>query len=223
MTKHFALALVATATLCSLSDAAHAYGEGDFWVRAGALRIDPTGSDNRLDVAGTRVDVSVDNKHTVKAFTLGYRFTDNVGVELLGAPESFKHSIALGGVEKSATVDLLPPTLTAQYYPLGGTPSQVQPYVGAGVNYTRFSSTHITDANIDDKYRLDMKSSWGYALQAGVDFNVSEHWGANLGVWYMDVNSKTHLEDKASGEAAGSNTTLHIDPIVTMAGIAYRF
>lgn len=219
MMKRSALVLTATATLCSLPTAAQAYGEGDFWVRAGAVRIDPTGSNNHLDL-GSKADIKVDSNRSGTAFTLGYRFTDTFGVELLGTVESFKHDVAINGAGKSAAVDLLPPTLTAQYYPLGGTSSQVQPYVGAGVNYTRFTNTHVTGA--DNLQELKMKQSWGYALQAGVDFNVSEHWGANLGVWYMDVDSKAHLEDKRSGQQL-QETTLHIDPIVMMAGITYRF
>lgn len=214
MMKRSALALAVTAALCSYSSAVFAYGAEDFWVRAGAVRIQPTGSDNHLN--GN--DIKVDNKQTGAAFTIGYRFTDTFGVELLGAPESFKHDVMLNG-QKGAVVDLLPPTLTAQYYPLGGTSSQVQPYVGAGVNYTRFTNTHVGDTEYP---QLVMEHTWGYALQAGIDFNISEHWGANLGVWYMDINAKSHLEDK-NGQTIGSDTTLHIDPIVSMAGITYRF
>lgn len=214
MMKRSALALAATAALCSFSSAVFAYGAEDFWVRAGAVRVQPTGSDNHLN--GN--DIKIDNKQTGAAFTVGYRFTDTFGVELLGAPESFKHDVMLNG-EKSAVVDLLPPTLTAQYYPLGGTDSQVQPYIGAGVNYTRFTNTHFGDTEYP---KLVMEHTWGYALQAGIDFNISEHWGANLGVWYMDIDAKSHLEDK-NGATIGSETTLHIDPIVSMAGITYRF
>lgn len=218
MIKRSALALAATAALCSLSPAVLAHGAEDFWVRAGAVRVQPTGSDNHLDTGSSIADVKIDNKQTGAAFTLGYRFTNTFGVELLGAPESFKHSILLNG-QKGAVVDLLPPTLTAQYYPLGGTDAQVQPYFGAGVNYTRFTHTHVGDAEYPT---LAMSHTWGYAVQAGVDFNLSEHWGANLGVWYMDVNAKAHLKDK-NGQNIGEETTLHINPIVTMAGVTYRF
>lgn len=221
MMKRSALALVATTALCSLSPVVFAYGAEDFWVRAGAARIQPTGSDNHLNGS----DIKVGNKHTGTAFTIGYRFTDTFGVELLAAPESFKHDVSIGKDGMGAVVDLLPPTLTAQYYPLGGTDSQVQPYIGAGVNYTRFTNTHLHDAkgnSLDEESTLAMKHTWGYALQAGVDFNISEHWGANLGVWYMDINSKSHLEDK-NGQTIGSETKLHINPIVSMAGITYRF
>lgn len=220
MMKRSAFALVAATALCSLSSAVLAYGAEDFWVRAGAVRIQPTGSDNHLNGS----NIKIDNKQTGSAFTIGYRFTDKLGVELLGAPESFKHDVMING-QKSASAHLLPPTLTAQYYPLGGTNSQVQPYVGAGVNYTRFTNTHLYDENgktLDEETRLVMNHTWGYAVQAGVDFNISEHWGANLGVWYMDIDAKSHLEDK-NGKTIGSETTLHVDPIVTMAGITYRF
>jgi len=86
-------------------------------------------SDNGDILGGA--DVNVDDK-TGFAFTLGYRFHDKMGVELLAALP-FKHDLQVDGVTDGTTKHL-PPTLTLQYYPLGGTQARVQPYVGAGIN-----------------------------------------------------------------------------------------
>lgn len=213
--KHLSIAIAAAAALSCTTTSAFAYGQDDIWVRVGAVRIDPTGSNNHL----ADHDINVDSKRS-GAFTLGYRFTDTFGVELLAAAESFEHKLQATnpatGQSINGSARLLPPTLTFQYYPLGGTASQVQPYVGAGVNYTRFSTTHFGD----DTMSLKMRDSWGYALQAGVDLAIDDHWAANLGIWYMDINSKTQLKQ---GDTQLSESRLHIDPIVSMAGISYRF
>lgn len=60
MMKRSALAFTAMTTLCSLSSGVYAYGAEDFWVRAGAVRVQPTGSDNHLN----GLDVKIDNKQT---------------------------------------------------------------------------------------------------------------------------------------------------------------
>lgn len=216
--KRLSIAVAATAALSCVATSAFAYGKDDIWIRVGAVRIDPTGSNNHL--AGH--DINVDSKRS-GAFTLGYRFTDTMGVELLAATESFEHKLQATdpttGNSINGSARHLPPTLTFQYYPLGGTVSQVQPYVGLGVNYTRFSTTHFGD---DSAMELKMRNSWGYAVQAGVDFAIDDHWAANLGVWYMDINSKARLMNKKDGSQI-DESRLHIDPIVTMAGVSYRF
>ncbi|WP_106479056.1 OmpW/AlkL family protein [Phytohalomonas tamaricis] len=208
MSKYAIAALLAT---CSLSTThAWAYGQGDLYTRVGVAKVEPTGGGGQL--AGGEVDV---DSETGTAFTLGYRFLDQWGVELLAAPQRFKHDIHLSnGVD--ASTKHLPPTFTLQYYPLGGSAAQVQPYIGAGVNYTRFSGEEVDAAGLS----LDMDDSWGWAAQAGVDLLINDHWAANLGVWYLDINSKATVK---SGSAAVDSEHVDINPIIVMGGISYRF
>lgn len=208
MSKYAIAALLAT---CSLSAThAWAYGQGDLYARVGVVKIEPTGGGSQL--AGMNVDVE---SETGAAFTLGYRFLDKWGVELLAAPQRFKHDIKLDG-DKLASTKHLPPTLTVQYYPFGGTDARVQPYVGAGVNYTRFSGEDVDIPGAS----LQMDDSWGWAGQAGVDLLVDDHWAANLGVWYLDIDSKAKVE---AGGATLDSTHVDINPVVVMGGISYRF
>ncbi|WP_404984068.1 OmpW/AlkL family protein [Cobetia marina] len=182
------------------------YGAGQFWTRAGVAKVSPKSDNGRIDAIGADVDVDDDSAF---AFTLGYRFTDTLGIELLAA-QNFEHDISLNG-QKAGSVDHLPPTLTLQYYPLGGRDSRIQPYIGAGVNYTHFS-----DETLDDGTKLEMDDSWGAAAQIGVDLVINEHWAANVAAWYLDIDSDVTV-------AGSVNDKVEIDPIVTMAGISYRF
>lgn len=185
-----------------------AYGAGDWFTHLGVAKVSPKNDNGHFDGLGMDVDVDDD---TGFAFTLGYRFLDQWGIELLAA-QPFEHDINLNG-DKLASTKHLPPTLTVQYYPLGGTKSWVQPYIGVGVNYTHFSDEHL------DVGSLDLDDSWGAAGQLGVDLLVDDHWSFNAAVWYLDIDSDATA--KVGGESY--DTTVHIDPVVVMGGIGYRF
>ncbi|PRY61644.1 outer membrane protein [Vreelandella songnenensis] len=199
----FVTGLAAASLLASTQ--ALAYGAGDFFTRVGVAKVSPKGDNGTLANGAFSVDVQ---DKTDFAFTLGYRFHDKLGVELLAA-RPFEHDIALNG-DNLASTKHLPPTLTLQYYPLGGTASRVQPYVGAGVNYTRFSSEHLAIGE------LDLENSWGAAGQVGVDLVIDDHWALNAAAWYLDINTDATI----NGAAAGS---VDIDPVVVMGGLSYRF
>ncbi|WP_219863309.1 OmpW/AlkL family protein [Vreelandella piezotolerans] len=194
----------AAATL-AISSQAIAYGAGDFFTRVGVAKVAPKSDNGSL--AGGAFAVDVQDK-TDFAFTLGYRFHDKLGIELLAALP-FEHDIQLNG-ENLASTKHLPPTLTLQYYPLGGSDASVQPYVGAGINYTRFSDEQLAIGE------LDLDDSWGAAAQVGVDLLIDEHWALNAAAWYLDIDTDATV----NGAAAG---TVAIDPMVVMAGLSYRF
>ncbi|GGW25142.1 OmpW/AlkL family protein [Vreelandella hamiltonii] len=197
-------ASMAVATLATSSQA-FAYGAGDFFTRVGVAQVTPKSDNGALANGALAVDVQ---DKTDFAFTLGYRFHDKVGVELLAALP-FKHDIALNG-ENLASTKHLPPTLTLQYYPLGGTQARVQPYIGAGINYTRFSDEQLAIGE------LDLDDSWGLAGQLGIDLLIDDNWALNAAAWYLDIDTDATV----NGAAAG---TVEIDPIVVMAGLSYRF
>ena len=187
------------------STQAFAYGAGDFFTRVGVAKVEPKSDNGTIADGAIEVDVQDDSAF---AFTLGYRFTDKLGVELLAA-EPFDHDIELNGANVAAT-DHLPPTLTVQYYPLGGTDARVQPYAGIGVNYTMFSDEEIEGAD------LELDDSWGAAGQVGVDLLIDDNWALNAAAWYLDIDTDASLNGNDIGE-------VEIDPVVVMAGVSYRF
>lgn len=196
---------IAAATLTTTTQA-FAYGAGDFFTRVGVAKVEPTSDNGSLANGAFEVDVQDDSAF---AFTLGYRVTDKLGAELLAA-EPFDHDIELNGANLGST-DHLPPTLTLQYYPLGGTAARVQPYAGVGVNYTRFSDEEITTG--DD---LDLDDSWGAAGQLGVDLLIDDNWAFNAAAWYLDIDTDASLNGTDIGK-------VEIDPVVVMAGLSFRF
>ncbi|WP_416137445.1 OmpW/AlkL family protein [Halomonas sp. HK25] len=203
------LAAGLAAAAFTTSTQALAYGVGDFFTRLGVAKVAPKSDNGNLDTALGDLSVDVQDD-TNFAFTLGYRFHDNVGVELLAALP-FEHDINLNGSNLASTKHL-PPTLTVQYYPMGGTAALVQPYMGVGVNYTRFSSEKLDIDGID----LDLSSSWGAAGQVGVDVLINDNWALNAAAWYIDIDTDASLNGTEVG-------TVKIDPLVVMGGISYRF
>ncbi|MBN5271530.1 outer membrane protein OmpW [Serratia marcescens] len=193
---------------------ASAHQAGDFLFRAGTATVRPNaGSDNVLGLG------SLDAKNNTQlGLTFGYMVTDNIGVELLAATP-FRHKVTLGGTDL-ATVHQLPPTLMAQYY-FGDKQDKLRPYLGVGVNYTTFFDEKFNDyGKSAGLSNLDLKDSWGVAAQAGLDYNLDEHWMLNMSVWWMNIETKTRFND-ANGGHHSFDTRL--DPWVFMFGAGYRF
>lgn len=147
--------LLAVAVLCALtSGAAFAQqAESPWLVRVRAVHLDSANKDS------TGLGLSVNNK-TIPEVDISYFFNKNVAAELiLTVPQ--KHDLSssvLGG--RIGSLKHLPPSLLLQYH--FDAPG-FKPYVGAGVNYTRFSNVNLP-AGVD----ID-RNSWGGALQVGVD------------------------------------------------------
>ncbi|MYL24188.1 outer membrane beta-barrel protein [Halomonas alkaliantarctica] len=203
------LAAGIAAAAITTSSQAFAYGAGDFFTRIGVAKVEPKSDNGTLDTALGDLEVDVQDESQF-AFTLGYRFHDKVGVELLAALP-FEHDIHLND-SNIASTDHLPPTVTAQFYPLGGSDARVQPYAGVGFNYTRFSNESVDI----DGVSLDLDDSWGFAGQLGVDLLIDDNWALNAAAWYIDIDA----DAKVGGADAG---TVEIDPVVVMAGVSYRF
>jgi len=98
--------------------------------------------------------------------------------------------------------------LTAQYHFTNfGT---IKPYLGLGLNYTRFSNVDLPAG-----FTID-KNSFGLALQAGVDFALTKEWSLNLDI--KKVQLRTDLF--ANGTNLG---TIKVDPTLIGIGVGYRF
>ncbi|EIC85577.1 outer membrane protein OmpW [Serratia sp. M24T3] len=205
-------ALLAAAALPTVASANQA---GDVIVRVGTATVVP--SANSPSVLGSLGSFHASN-NTQMGLTLGYMWTDNIGMELLAATP-FKHKIGLRSTGTIASVRQLPPTLMAQYY-FGSKEDKLRPYLGAGVNYTNFYGAHFNqtgkDAGLSD---LSMSNSWGFAGQAGVDYNIDKNWLVNASVWWMDINSKAKF--KAGEDQQSVHTQLN--PWVFMFAVGYRF
>ncbi|WP_081192879.1 OmpW family protein [Halomonas sp. BC1] len=195
-------AAVVSASAVMASQAVMAYEAGDVFVRGGVAQTD-TGSGN-----GNVGDADL-NVQSARGFTFGagYLFTDKIGMEL-NSSEKFEHDLNTRPGGDVGSVDRLPVNLLVNYYPMGGLDSRVQPYVGVGLNYTRFSG---------EPEGLSVDSSYGVIGQAGLDLAVTENIMLNGYVSYADVNSDINLD------GAGRVGEVDIEPVTVGGGITYRF
>ncbi|PTQ08231.1 hypothetical protein CLG96_16165 [Sphingomonas oleivorans] len=194
--------------------------QGDWLVRLRALMVAPTEESGPVEPGFPGAHVAVDTSFAPELdFT--YMATDHIGAELILG--TTKHHVSgrgdLGGLGRLAGTWVLPPTLTLQYHL--APEAKVRPYVGAGVNYTIFysekASGALENALGETKVRLD--DSFGYALQAGVDFDITPKVFANVDVKYIDIDTKAKL---VSGSSV-NHVDVSLDPIVVGVGLGMRF
>jgi outer membrane protein len=191
------------ATTCTVLACAGALAqttaEGPWMVRARAVYLDSANNDS------TGLNLSINNKWMPEA-DITYFVSPNVSVELvLTVPQ--KHTVSAGSTE-IGTLRHLPPTLLAQYR--FTSQGNFQPYLGAGVNFTRFSSVSLpTGVDVS-------RNSWGLAFQAGVDVPIAKGTYLNFDI------KKVYIQTDVS---AGVTTlgTFKVDPVLLGVGIGWRF
>jgi len=190
--------LVAAAGFAALAPAAHA--DEPWLVRVRALHLD---SANKDDIPGAAL--SIDNK-TFPEVDISYFFSPNLAAELiLTYPQ--KQDVMLDGT-KIGSLKHLPPTLTLQYHfiPDGA----IRPYLGAGINYTHFSSVELPPG-------LDIdRNSWGFALQAGFDVPIAKNTVLNFDVKKVQIRTDVTSAGTTLGE-------FKVDPLLIGVGIGWRF
>jgi outer membrane protein len=94
---------------------------------------------------------------------------------------------------------------------------RVEPYVGAGVNYTHFFNEKIAPGGpVTD---ISYSDSVGPALQAGADFRLDDHWAINVDVRKIWINTDVRIQ--AGPTRIDAN--VDIDPWVGTVGVGYRF
>lgn len=193
--------LWATALLViGLAGGAAQAAQGDWLGRARIININP-------DASSSALNLDVDTRTTLELdFT---RFlTNNLALELILATK--KHEVTAGGVPVG-TVKHLPPTLTLQYH--FAPDSGFRPYVGAGINYTRFY-----DVNLGGGTLTVDSSSWGGALQAGFDIPLNKTFFLNLDVKKIWID--TDVKVAATGVTAAN---LKINPVIFGVGVGMKF
>jgi outer membrane protein len=200
------VAVLAAATLGLLANETWAQEPSPWLVRARAVRIDTADKSDPVGGAGASDRITVSDK-TIPEIDISYFFTRNIAAELiLTYPQ--KHDVYLDGAN-IGSFKHLPPTLTLQYHFLPG--ASFDPYLGAGVNYTRISSVHLLDGAGDLE-----NDSLGLALQAGVDYHIDQHWSLNFDIKKLQLRSDVLV----GGETVSK---VKVDPYLIGVGVGYRF
>ena len=184
--------------------------KGDIVVRARVTHIAPDESSHLDTSIGDKLEV---NSNTIPEIDFSYYFTKNIAAELILAVGS-RHDVNIGGGfnagAKLGSINLLPPTLTAQWH---FNPDQtIDPYVGAGMSYIRAMDRNL---NLDTAGITVERNMFGPVLQAGADYNLPNKWLVNFDVkkiWFStDVSTTTKIDN------------LDIDPWVVSFGVGKKF
>lgn len=184
--------------------------KGDIVVRARVTHIAPDESSHLVSTVGDKLEV---DSNTIPEIDFSYYFTKNIAAELILAVGS-RHDVNIGGGvnagAKLGSINLLPPTLTAQWH---FNPDQtIDPYVGAGMSYIRAMDRNL---NLDTTGITVERNMFGPVLQAGADYNLPNKWLVNFDVkkiWFStDVNTTTKIDN------------LDIDPWVVSFGVGKKF
>ncbi len=200
--------LLAVAAVCALSSGAAfaQQAEGPWMVRVRAVHLDSANKDS------TGLGLSINDKW-MPELDVSYFFTPNIAAELvLTYPQ--KHDLRANGLGQIGSLKHLPPTLLAQYHFTNF--GAFKPYVGAGVNYTRFSSVSFDPAVQAALNPSIKKNSFGGALQIGFDYALDKNWSLNFDV------KKVFIETDVS--SAGTKVgTFKVNPVLVGVGLGYRF
>lgn len=193
--------------------------KGDVLVRARAIVVVPNEKSGTITgIPGSKTGLGYSVMPEVD-FT--YMVTKHIGTELILA--TTKHNVtgrgSVSALGKVADTWVLPPTLTLQYH--FAPDAKIRPYVGAGINYTIFYSAK-SSASLDaalGRTHVKLDDSVGYALQTGVDIDITRKVFLNLDLKYVDMRTKARLT---------SNGTLRtvkvdVDPIIAGVGVGFRF
>ena len=218
MYRRIMVALMATATVAAPACAA----QGDVLIRLRGIVVAPNESSSGITPTFPTEKVKISNS-VMPEVDFTYMLTPTIGTELIVATTKHKASGragTTGTIGKLASTWVLPPTLTLQYH--FAPEAKIRPYVGAGVNYTIFYSEKASKGleTAVGNTKVRMKSSFGYALQAGVDIPLTDRTFLNFDVKYIDIDTTTRLATTAIGT---QRVKVHLDPLVVGVGFGMRF
>lgn len=193
--------LAMTTALAGMAAPLAAQSQGDWTLGLGLGYVHP--KDESANIGGAKLEVGDSTRPTL---TFEYFIRDNIGIEVLAA-WPFDHDIDLGGANIGSTKQL-PPTVSLNYHI--PTQSAFKPFVGVGINYTTFwdTSSSLGDLELDD--------SWGVALHAGADYQITEAGAIRVDVRWIDIDTDAKLDGADLGSVS-------IDPWVFGVSYVHRF
>ena len=203
--KRTAMVIVmAGSTLLPLAAQAQAT-DAPWLVRLRAVDLQSANKDS------TGLDLTINDK-VIPGVDISYFLTPQIAVELvLTYPQ--KQTIRSNGTD-IGSLKHLPPTLTAQcHFTSFGA---FKPYVGAGLNYTRFSSVRFDPAVQTALQPSLSKNNVGLVVQVGFDYEFIKN-------TYFNVDAKK-VQIRTDVSSAGTEVgTFEVDPWLIGVGIGRRF
>ena len=122
----------------------------------------------------------------------------------------FLFGVALG-IFASAMVLRLGPASEWLVWPM---PALLSPFVGVGLNFTRFFN--VNERGPLTGTDLTLGNSWGFAAHGGLDWRINEQWLAGVDLRWIDIDTTARVNGVKVG-------TVNVDPLVYGAYVGYRF
>jgi outer membrane protein len=185
--------------------------------KVGVIRYTTNSKTNGISGVGVPAGADAETGDaTTLLVTYERALTPNVGVEfVIGIPPKIKAkatgTVAFLGDDVLSAKNVSPTVLFNYHFGTRG--DMWRPYVGAGINYTKFVS-------IKSKLAPDVKmsDSTGLALQLGVDYAPSKDWGVFASVAKLQTKSKL----VATGTTV-LTTEIDFRPVTYAFGVTYKF
>ena len=161
---------------------------------------------------------------TTLVFGYTRRLTDHWDFDvLLGVPPT--HSISgtgkLAPFGEIARIKQAGPTFMFNYH-FGDEGSSFRPFIGGGVNFTRFydaTSTASGDIASGGPTKISLTDSMGPAAQVGMTYRFNAQWSLNAAIATAKV--KTNMTTLTG--SIERKTVVDLRPVVISTGLAYAF
>ncbi len=176
---------------------------GDWMIRTTIIGVIPD-TDSKSSIG---LDLDADDEASV-AVDGTYFFTNNIALNVLA---TFLSPDIDSDVGDLGSVDLIPPIFTLQYHFSPG--ETVSPYVGIGFNYNIF----YNESGQLDALDVDVENTFGFVVQAGMDYGINENLSFNLDLKYLTFDADVDID------ALGVEDELEYDAFIIGAGLGYRF
>ncbi|PIV16492.1 MAG: OmpW family protein [Flavobacteriales bacterium CG03_land_8_20_14_0_80_35_15] len=188
--------------------------EKNWKARVRVISVSPNES-AKIQVIGG--DVKISNE-VVPELDFTYYFNKNWAAELILATTN--HDVKAIGTSAGniplGDVWLLPPTLTFQYHLTSL--KNIEPYIGAGINYTIFYNADSGAVVNNVKY----DNTFGFALQTGLDIDLNKKWFLNFDLKKIFLNT-TATVNATTALGATVDADVDIDPLILGFGFGMRF
>lgn len=182
---------------------------------------DPAFAANNGVVPG--LDLSASSE-TIPGLALTYFISEKLAVEtyLAFPPTHDVYISGFPGIDKAATADLLPLSLSGQYHQAIAE-TRFTLVGGIGLIYAMFEDidTSATLSQLDPSLTFSADDTFGFSFQLGAEYKLNDKF--NLRAMYTKMLLEADITVKTSMPNLGNlSSTLTLNPDIFMVGVAYK-
>jgi len=242
--KHCLKAVAALIAATTAAGMAHAQSAGNSVVGMGWIQLRPVNGGSTPQVMtsinGVPTNQEIAGADVIKpggggtlAITVEHYFTDNVSIYLLGGrPGSLKVNGAgnLAGYGAIGKARVISPQLNVRYH-FGPSQERFRPFLGFGLNYTKFYDEEITNTPYvtavlgpGGSATVKASSSWNPVFEAGADYWIDKRWSIGLALSYTPASTTFTIDGRtASGTTSVTKSRLDLNPLTAVLALKYSF